>query len=178
MARRFMLGVLAMVVGIQATFAQESAEFPGNVSEVRLNTFNAYGSTSTNKIPRFTNTALHAGDDITYTDSATDGGSFTINEGGIFAIDLSWNLPVGGDQWIGVTLNDSSSDLLADVSSITGANRLCLAGKSVIASQSPQANCFWVGRLKKNDVIRAHSSSTSSPNATSSCNFHITKIGD
>ncbi len=176
---------LALSVGIQTALAQDSedqavyAEMPRTITELQLNTFNAYGSTSNNKIPRFSNTTLYIGDDLTYTDSVADGASVTISEGGIFAIDLSWNLPSGGDQFIGISLNATTSELTTNFSSLNSTKKLCITGNSPIASQAPMANCAWIGRLKKNDVIRPHvGNDVSSPNTTSAVHFHVTKLAD
>src|SRR5574343_66244 len=74
-------------------------------SMVRLNTANGYGSTNT-KIRRFTNVVTNQGSDITYTDSATLGASFTINTAGVYAV--SYGDQFSGTASMGLSLNTTA----------------------------------------------------------------------
>jgi hypothetical protein len=77
-------------------------------SMVRLNTANGYGSTNT-KIRRFTTTVTNQGTDITYTDSATLGASFTINTSGVYAI--TWSDNFANAEVLGITNNADAGTL-------------------------------------------------------------------
>lgn len=54
-------------------------------SRVYVHTGNGFGSTATRR-RRFTTAAVNTGSNITYADSASNGGTFTINETGLYAI--------------------------------------------------------------------------------------------
>ena len=71
-------------------------------SMVRVDTVSGYGSTNT-KIARFTNTITNQGSDITYADSATLGGSFTINVAGVYAVTAFYSGAAGFNA--GISLN-------------------------------------------------------------------------
>lgn len=69
----------------------------GNLtSEICLDSGNGHGSTTGTKIRRFTNTRKSIGSGITYADSSTDGGSFTINEAGVYSISYNDKRAGGG----------------------------------------------------------------------------------
>jgi hypothetical protein len=59
----------------------------GTSSEVYLDTGNGFGSTNT-RIRRFFNIRKNIGSAITYTDSATLGATFTINESGVYSASI------------------------------------------------------------------------------------------
>jgi len=69
---------------------------------VRVDTANGYGSTNT-KIARFTNIITNLGSDITYADSATLGGSFTINVDGVYSVTAFYSGAAGFNA--GISLN-------------------------------------------------------------------------
>ena len=117
-------------------------------SMVIVNTANGYGSTNT-KIRRFTTIVTNTGSAITYADSAGNGGSFTINEDGIYCISYSDN--ASSSFVLGLSLN--SAQLTTNIQNITTANRL-----SVAEAWNGNASgfCSWCGILSATDVIRAH----------------------
>jgi hypothetical protein len=117
-------------------------------SSIRLNTANGFGSTN-NKIARFTNAVQNVGTDVTYADSATLGGLFTINKSGVYAI--SFTSVNGSGSAIGVSLN--SSQLTTSVNSITQADVLCLSGSNV---SGEYMNASVIVYLASGDLIRAH----------------------
>lgn len=122
-------------------------------SELRLDTANGFGSTNT-VIGRFTTTTLSSGTAMTAADSATLGGSVTINEDGLYnitAIDA-----LSGTGTIGISLN--SNQLTTAIFGITAANRL--ASMSVSSGFSGTVGC--TKRLTVNDVIRFHGDGTAS----------------
>jgi hypothetical protein len=123
-------------------------------SLIRLNTANGYGSTNT-KIRRFTNTVLTQGSDITYTDSATLGASFTLNVAGVYSISYSETLSGGG--FCGVSLNTTQPTIA--ITSITASDVLC---GSANASGGNGPSVSWTGYLPAGSVLRAHTDGTGS----------------
>lgn len=71
--------------------------------EVRVRTFNGRGAVNT-EIFRFTNVDTNVGTAISYADSTNNGGSFTINTAGVYALYLQGRSATPGDQWY-ATLN-------------------------------------------------------------------------
>lgn len=91
--------------------AQSSAP-PRMDSEVSVDTGNGYGSTGV-YARRFTNTDASVGSSVTYTQSATDGDTFTVNEDGTYAISYSDGSTTG--DVIGVSLNGSASTAMSSL---------------------------------------------------------------
>jgi hypothetical protein len=136
-------------------------------SMVRLNTANGYGSTNT-RIRRFTTTVSNVGGDITYTDSATLGATFTVNTSGVYAVSFTDQFNAADVALI--TLNDTaptSTPLLAEIlaaGSGTAANAVAFAG--------------WTGYLAAGSVIRARSFFGNPTGLTTTCNqFTMTRVG-
>ena len=136
-------------------------------SMVRLNTANGYGSTNTT-IRRFTNVVTNQGTDITYADSATLGGSFTINTAGVYAISYTSCVSTASD--IGVSLN--SNQLSTTVNGIT---------TSAILTQTTITIANYVGTagttvyLPAGSVIRAHTDGSTSGSGRADL-FTITRV--
>lgn len=134
-------------------------------SMVRLNTANGYGSTNT-AIRRFTNVVTNQGADITYTDSATLGATFTINKAGVYGINYIDSFNAAADAYI--TLNSSQltiapttiADILAVETAAVAAYRVTLG--TIVA-------------LKFGDVVRAHTAGTP-VGSTNQSLFTITRI--
>lgn len=132
-------------------------------NEVIVHTGNGYGSTNT-RIRRFTTIDQNVGSSITYADSATLGGSFTINQTGVYAM---YYQDVGQDVHA-ITRNatgtanppiTNTSQLLA-VSSTTGTSN-----KSVSR----------VAKLTAGDVVRAHTNGLST-DTTAAVLFSIRRL--
>lgn len=119
------------------------------VSIVRVKTSNGYGSTNT-KIRRYTTTVTSSGSDITYADSATLGGTFTINTTGMYGISCTESF--NGGQYLGISLN--STQLTTSIQNITAADRL--AASLTVGSNVPGSVATTI-YLTAGDVIRAHS---------------------
>lgn len=137
-------------------------------SMVRLNTPNGYGSTN-NKIRRFTNVVVNQGVDITYSDSATLGASFTINTPGVYAISY-------GDQYtatssVGLSLNTTVPT--SQVYTIPVAEILSISSAPAPNAASVAA---WTGQLKPGDIVRPHTDGTASGTTTGAVQFTITRI--
>lgn len=138
-------------------------------SMVRVNTANGYGSTNT-MIRRFLNTVVNQGSDITHTDSATLGGSFTINTNGVYAISYTPQ-PNAANNTCGISLNTSAPTTA--VYNIPIAERLAL-GQAYAAGAI--FNVAWAGYLPAGSVIRAHDDSGNSY-PTAMYLFSISRIG-
>lgn len=117
-------------------------------SMVRLNTGNGQGSTNT-AIHRFTTAVTNQGSDITYADSATLGGSFTVNTSGIYAISFSGAGTALTYQ--SITLN--CTQLSTSPVSLTNVSEVLSIGYSAAANSSVSNN--WTGYLPATSVVRA-----------------------
>ena len=137
-------------------------------SVVRLHTANGVGSTNT-KIRRYTTAVTDVGSAITYADSATAGASFTINEDGVYLIEMHDN--ISSANHFGISLN--SSQLTTDLTTITAADRLSVASQTAAETQS----CCVCLELNKDDVIRPHLGSATGPDNNAKVGFCIAKIG-
>ena len=132
-------------------------------SMVRLNTSNGYGSTNT-LIRRFTNIVTNQGSDITYADSATLGGSFTINTNGVYAVSHT----DAGVTYAGLSLNTTQPTTA--IAALTTPSQ-CL-GIGVLASYG---GCSWTGYLPSGSVVRAHHNAANA-GGTTSVQFTIVRI--
>jgi len=117
-------------------------------SVVHLHTTNGYGSTN-NKIRRWSTVISNTGSDITYVDSASLGGTFTINTNGIYSMSYSDHFSVANEY--GFSRN--SNQLTTGISSITVAH--ALFWDSTPASNTTQGISITLS-LSSGDVIRAH----------------------
>lgn len=137
-------------------------------SMVRLNTGNGQGSTNT-AIHRFTTTVTNQGSDITYADSATLGGSFTINTSGIYAISFSGAGSVATYQ--GISLN--STQLTTSINSLTNASEVLALAYSSGANNSVSPS--WTGYLPATSIIRAQGTVSASL-STPAAQFTIVRV--
>jgi hypothetical protein len=119
-----------------------------SLSYVRLNTANGAGSINT-KIRRFTNVLENQGVDITYADSATLGGSFTINTNGVYSIHFAEAPNVAGD--FGVSLN--STQLTTSIYSINLADKIAATTSAVNGYLTV---CSVTVYIAATGVVRAH----------------------
>lgn len=141
-------------------------------SEVIVDSGNGHGSTTGTKIRRFSNIRKNVGNGITYADSSTDGGSFTINEAGIYTISYSDGLS-SGESVFGITVNDTAktTNWTTPLTYAQGAR----AGTSNNAGF--QGFCSWTGRLSVGDVVRAHDNGNLDF-TNSFCMFSICKVSN
>ncbi|MDH3324061.1 MAG: hypothetical protein OEL89_00320 [Candidatus Peregrinibacteria bacterium] len=159
----------SLVVTAQAESEHVLTPQTGADSMVRLHTGNGHGSTNT-AIRRFTTAVDNFGTDITYTDSATLGASFTVNKSGFYYISYV-DGDTAGTEGIGVSLN--SSELTTGISSLTVVtDRL---GYDTTGAANYASNFSWQGFLNANDVIRPHTDG--SANFTTTATFTISKLG-
>jgi hypothetical protein len=136
---------------------------------VRLNTANGFGSTNT-LIRRFTNTVDNLGTAITYTDSATLGSSFTVNEDGEYQISYSDTFTSASS--FGISKN--SSQLTTAIGNISVADRLAVADTGGVNYVSTVS---WSGYLLKNDIVRPHTQGSTTGATPALAQFTISKVG-
>lgn len=141
-------------------------------SEIWLNGGNGSGATNT-MIRRFTTVVKNAGTDISITQDATNGDSFTINTDGLYAITYLDKDGTGGVAW-GISVN--SNQLTTAITAITASNVLAVTwGPSAAAPDT----CTIIYKATAGDVIRAHSGTASRPDGTiaQTTSIRIVKIG-
>lgn len=154
--------LLARLASTQAT-AGTWASAPGvwNCSRTRYKPYgvvrveggNGFGSTNT-KIRRFSATVITGkfGDPVTnisYADSSTLGGSFTVSEHGMYSVMYGDGSATAGSE-MGLSLN--SSQLTTNIRSITASDRLGIAK----IPRTFSSFLSWTGELLPGDIIRAH----------------------
>jgi len=127
-----------------------------------------HGSTNT-KIRRFTTSVSSVGNGITWTDSATLGSYFTINEAGVYAISYVDGRDTG-TGYFGISLN--STQLTTSIDAITEADRLV----SGYVASGIGGDFSVTKRLAVGDVIRAHTNGNNDPTSTDQVQFIITHL--
>ena len=136
---------------------------------IRVYGLAGYGSVNT-KIRRFTGVISSVGSDITYTDSATLGGSFTINSSGIYAISYTDSFSAAAD--FGVSKN--SNELTTSLPSITRYTDMITFATT--SSASTRAFCGVTLYLEAGDIIRAHTNGQTAGAQVNDTRFTITRI--
>jgi len=147
--------------------------FPVNLrvttpSIVWVTTGNGHGSTN-NKIRIFTTTKLSQGTGITYATTAANGGSFTINEKGLYYIHYTDKYSAGSQFNVGISAN--SNQLTTDIETITESHRLAYNN----AATNVFCHISGVYTLAATDVVRAHTNGVQD-NADSRTVFMIAQI--
>ena len=137
------------------------------LSEVWVHTGNGLGSTNTN-FRRYTTALVDTGTAITYADSATLGASFTINEDGIYAMELN-DINTSVTSGFGIVKNAANNP----PANVPIANRLAWAsGNNVVVCAAVTT------RLTAGDIIRVAASLSGTPGTTDASAFRIIKIGN
>jgi hypothetical protein len=132
---------------------------------------NGAGSTNT-KVRRWTNARVASGSCYTYADSATLGGSWTINTQGIYTACYDDTNSSGGTQ-IAIVVNGSAGT--TNPASLTYAQGLRMQGNTGVSGVT-QHVC-WTGLLNVNDVVWAQEDgSANSTTATSM--FTLTQVSN
>ena len=144
-------------------------QFSESDSSVRVNTATGYGSTSGNKIRRFSNLADNIGTDIEYVDSPTNGATFTIKSSGIYSVSYSDNFSAASR--FGISKNASS--LTSSLELLTSSEIL---GVEISASGGQDASISWTGYLVAGDIIRPHTDGGGNSQVIRS-SFTISKVG-
>jgi hypothetical protein len=137
---------------------------------VSVHTGNGHGSTST-KIRRFTTALTSVGTAITYADSSTLGGTFTINEDGIYAVKYR-DTKAAGACYFGISLN--SAELTTSIDAITIASMVAFAS-TPSAGLPGEINA--VVKLSAGDVVRAHTNAQTDASTAATSQFIIRKVG-
>lgn len=120
-------------------------------SHVLVDSGNGHGSTAT-KIRRFSNIRENVGSAITYADSSTAGGTFTINEDGYYSV--CYNDKTGsGSAQLAITLNDTVTTTNASTP-LTYAQGLRAYSTAGGSGEIGAVN--WEGFCRVGDVIRLH----------------------
>lgn len=119
-------------------------------STSRVNTPNGHGATNT-KIRRFTNVDLSTAD-ITYADSAANGGSFTINAAGLYIVTYVDRTVTAVTDRFGISVNGSV--LTTDIASVTYAQGYRAMSGSTLTNEYSSVTIPLY--LAVNDVVRAH----------------------
>lgn len=137
-------------------------------SMVRLHTANGYGSTNT-KIRRFTTVVTNQGTDITYADSATLGASFTINTSGMYGVSFTDSYSAAAT--LGLSVNTTQPTV--SIVSIPAAEQLA---SSATAAANFMGCCGSTIYLLSGDVVRAHTSGTTTGAIPADSNFTISRV--
>jgi hypothetical protein len=159
--------------GTGSVVLSASPTFTGNVttplSYVRLNTANGYGSTN-NKIRRFTNIVNNVGTDITYADSATLGGTFTINTNGVYSVNYC-------DQTVGISelgLSIDSTQLTTQINAVTITNVLAITNNPGANRAGSVSATFYAAATS---IVRAHTNGDATGAGTAQCTqFTIARV--
>jgi hypothetical protein len=140
-------------------------------SEVTVDTGNGYGSTNT-KIRRFSNIRKNVGSAITYADSSTLGGTFTINEVGIYSITYC-DKSTTTTQAIAIVVNGTALTTNPDTP-ITYAQGL---RGMVYSAINFTGSIAWTGNLNVGDIVYLQTNLGS--NVTdSNCMVTIVKVSN
>lgn len=151
---------------------QSSVSSNVEISMVRLDTTNGYGSTAT-MIRRFSNVVDEFGSAIAYTDSATDGASFIAQADGVYSIVYSDSF--GSQSWFGISVN--SNELTTEIGNMTdSSDRLVMSTKTNNNIHSP-LEVTWIGFLNAGDVVRPHSEGIDSSTSPSLSSWTMTYHG-
>jgi hypothetical protein len=141
-----------------------------STSMIMVDTSNGYGSSDTRTVI-FTNVTNTAGSDITLSQSATTGWTFTINTKGMYAISYSQTLQSQGV--FGISLNANGS---TDIDSLAAGVRLSSAHTPNSGISGTRIGFVgWTGILDIGDVIRAQGDGTAG-GGVSRDQFTITMI--
>ena len=132
-------------------------------SQVFLTNGNGHGSSSTT-VRRYTNAQINTGSDLTYADSATLGGTVTVNTTGLYYIQMQDTSSTGAFN-IGITVN--SSALTTNIQSITWAQGI----RAGVAHTSANfvigaSTCLY---LTAGDIIRAQTGTEPDSTVVRSC---------
>lgn len=122
--------------------------FVGPRSEIRVEAGNGHGSTNT-KIRRYSTTVINTGSDITYADSATIGGTFTINTAGLYFMAVT---DANSANPVQVGISHNSNQLTTNLYNITAVNRIAY----VVPVTNIPATTSTMKICAAGDVIRVH----------------------
>lgn len=142
-------------------------------SEVWVHTGNGYGSTNTNT-PRFTTIQSQTGNAISYTDSATLGNSFIVNEAGLYSFTGCW-YHQSAQPGVGFTLNQTTGT--DSIINVAASQRLVLNGNNVGSGNDSYNSATITKTLNPGDVVRFVTAGQSSP-VSSRCLIIASKVSN
>jgi hypothetical protein len=163
-------GRIILVDSLRVTFENTLITNPEADSEIKVTGGSGHGSTNT-RVRRFSTTVASVGSGITFTQSATLGDIFTINESGVYAISYTDGRSAGPSSF-GVSKN--SSQLTTDIISITNADRLVMSQE--VSASGGFTNIGGTYRLNAGDIIRAHTDGTVDRSADAQVAFTISQV--
>lgn len=163
-------GYFDIIISENAQAVQQTS----NRSEIVLRDGNGYGAVNT-AIRRFSVVETNTGNAMTYTDSANDGTSITINEDGIYCIYRQDGVSSGG---VAQGLSKNSAQLTTNIQSITQAN--CLGFQVANAGTGVHAVCSPTVILRNGDIIRPHDEASGNAYSGTSNDviFRIVKVAN
>jgi hypothetical protein len=139
-----------------------------NISTANADTGNGRGTGSDSSVRRYTNIGS-TGSDITVADSASLGTTFTINQKGVYAIDVTEQSSVGGAQEFAITVNWTTRTV--PVSSIPASERKARGSAAV----GGFANTMSVSIiLQAGDIVRIGAGAN--VGTSDSCRVEITQL--
>lgn len=139
---------------------------------VRVYGGTATGSTNT-MIRLFTTTEINIGTAITYATSATNGGSFTINDAGWYGVDYNDANTLAASA--GISLN--STELTTSIASLTNvADRLSISTIFTTTGSGSFGSTQLLRYFNAGDVLRAHVTRNSNFVSGANSYFDIFKI--
>lgn len=141
---------------------------PPAFSMVRVLGANGYGSTNT-KVRRFTTIATNQGGSITYADSATLGGTFTVGAAGVYSATFT-------DQFTGACSIALISNGTNGAASITALTANEILASTTVSSPSYGISVAWTGYLAAGAVIWAQTDGIATGASTAINSFTISKV--
>lgn len=144
---KLILSILIGALAFPATSNIPGLGGGGTTSTVKLSTCNSYGSTATATV-RCTTTNLDSGSDITYTDSATNGATMTINTEGVYTAICCVGRSGGTVASSGISINYTGTGGATDITYAQG-RRAAASGPSEYYICSATTTNFAV-----NDAVR------------------------
>lgn len=149
----------------------------GSRAQVSVRTGNGFGSTNT-KVRRFSTTDYSLGSNITYTDSSTLGGTFTVNAPGVYTACYS-DGQVAGQPYIGIVVNGTALTTSVATSAparLTYAQGLRAVTRQQDTGQISQTIC-WTGNLNAGDIV--YPQSDGAPDSSSIwAEFNIVQVSN
>jgi len=160
--------ILTVDANGKAVFSQGMGAVPATQSMIRVHTPNGAGSTNT-CVQRFLTTFVTQGTDITLTQSATLGDTFTVNTAGVYSCSLTAVHPTGNGV---VGISASSTQLTTSIVGIAVTDKLTLVQDYTATGT---VSCSWIGYLAAGAVVRVHTDATALV-ADNRSQFTITRV--
>ena len=147
------------------------ASFSPPKDEIFVTGGNGHGSTNT-KFRRYTTVATSEGSAITYADSATLGGSFTINQSGLYGMTICDGASTAGNEF-GISKSTAGT---TNLTSISDADRLLFLLNTTASVGWCNCGSTPPKYYPAGTVIRAHTNGTVNATGNYLVNFRITRV--